>query len=78
METSVYLASKNRRKSCSLITNCRRRTDLIVNKSQMDRATFNWVFTFLALNRKDVKTENSNNIYATLVCNKLFFIEEDL
>lgn len=33
----------------------------------MDGATFNWVFTFLAQKRKDIKTENSNNIYTTLV-----------
>ncbi|WP_276912953.1 site-specific integrase [Aneurinibacillus aneurinilyticus] len=33
----------------------------------MDGATFDWVFPFLALNRKDIKTENSVNIYATLV-----------
>jgi len=33
----------------------------------MDGVTFNWVFTFLALNRKNNKTENYDNIYATLV-----------
>ena len=33
----------------------------------MDRTTFDWVFTFLALNRKKYKTENSDVIYATLV-----------
>ncbi len=33
----------------------------------MDGATFNWVFTFLALNGKNNKTENYDNIYATLV-----------
>lgn len=33
----------------------------------MDGATFDWVFTFLALTRKDIETENSVNIYATLV-----------
>jgi hypothetical protein len=34
---------------------------------QMYGATFNWVFIFLPLIRKDIKTENSVNFYATLV-----------
>jgi hypothetical protein len=46
----------------------------------MDGATFNWVFTFLALNRMDIKTENSAIFYATLVQFSIFIIglEEDL
>lgn len=33
----------------------------------MDGATFTWVFTFLALNRIKIETENSVKFYATLV-----------
>jgi hypothetical protein len=42
----------------------------------MDGATFDRVFTFLALNRKDNKTENYVNIYATLVIQPIFFHEK--
>ncbi len=37
----------------------------------MDGATFSWVLTFLALSRESDKTENFDNIYATLVITPL-------
>jgi hypothetical protein len=39
----------------------------------MDETTFDQVSTFLALNRKNNKTENCDIIYATLVVRALSF-----
>ena len=38
----------------------------------MDGATFDWVFTFLPLNREGEYTENYDTIYATLVAISLY------
>jgi sulfate/thiosulfate transport system permease protein len=44
----------------------------------MGGATFVWIFTFLALHRKNNKTENSNKIYATLVGKNILITIIDL
>lgn len=61
MEAGLYLASKNRRKGRFLRKNSRCYSSLIVNKFQMDGATFCWVFAFLAHLEKRLKLKIATN-----------------